>query len=204
MGLIDKIIRLGRKGRELALAGVLGSLAFSGCVGAKPGPLHPSKLLFEGTIFNRDDGQEKDNWVQPPNQPAYIEIPYIKVPVESQPPSKMSYLFACNKFLGDANKNGYIDIDELPQIKNRFDTEGPITFVLIVNHPNRYGDITGGVWDIENKDYVKLFKATKNSDYLSASVHYPPGTFKPGKYRINLEFGEERIAVIDNIEIIGK
>lgn len=130
----------------------------------------------------------------------------IYVPTEKPAPPIGNHFFACNNWEGDVDKSGYIEMNELPKdMKTHFNmNEEKMKIGFIVNQPGRFGTIAGGIWDIENEEYVKIFSSPKNSDYLAASIPYSLDSLKPGKYRIHFEFNGERIATINDILITEK
>lgn len=139
MGLVDKLRESGKRAKILALAGVLGSSVYlSGCAGIelgplKPGPLHPSRLLFDGTVFSNQNQQQQttNSYGNVPNNDSRFigaRDPHDRLST----PFGNLLVVSCN-YTKDFNRNNKIDYpEEFVGIKNEFSTEELIEVRLFV------------------------------------------------------------------------
>ena len=103
-----------------------------------------------------------------------------------------NYFFECNNYLSDLNKNSLYDIDEFSGIKNVFSVSEPITFVFRVL--KRDGLLEGIVYDKENREIIKRINGIVNNAHPTGYVPYGSGSFKPGKYAITWQMGNDILA----------
>lgn len=206
MTLIEKIKE---NGKRLALAGLLGisgcgpALMGIGAAGAVRGDALGVAVQAFGAGVTQLEAAEKGktqvnvnaNQTGNSGQEAK-QIVYIKVPEENDviqnAPIFNNYFFECNNYIGDLNNN-LCDLNNFIGIKNIFSKNEQITFVFGIARGE--GLLQGTIWDKERKEIVKNISSNINNQYNNryriGATPYSPNSFKPGKYVISWEMGNE-------------